>query len=70
LQKLQVEKEFKIIVSSQYAALIIHNRDLPKASIVWLPENYRHTSFSNNLGYYRHTSFPNNLGYYDAVIDK
>ena len=52
VQLLQIEKEFKIIVLSQFAALIIHNRDLPIASIVWLPENDRHTSLSSDMRYY------------------
>jgi hypothetical protein len=57
VQLLQIEKEFKIIVFSQYASLIIHKKDLPKASIVWLPENYKHTSFnSNNLRYYNNAA--------------
>ena len=57
VQLLQIEKEFKIIVFSQYASLIIHKKDLPKASIVWLPENYRHTSLNSNyLRYYNNAA--------------
>jgi hypothetical protein len=59
VQLLQIEKEFKIILFSLYTSLLIHRMDLPKASIVWLPENYRHTSLNSN-----------NLRYYNAVIDQ
>ena len=53
VQLLQIEKEFKIVLFTQYASLLIHRIDLPKASIVWLPENYRCTSVdSNKLRYY------------------
>lgn len=53
VQSLQIKKEFKIILFTQYASLLIHRIDLPKASIVWLPENYRCTSVNlNNLRYY------------------
>ena len=57
VQLLQIEKEFKIILFTQYASLLIHRMNLPKASIVWLPENYRHTSLnSNNLRYYNNAA--------------
>lgn len=59
LQLLQIEKEFKVIVYLQYACLkIFHNMELPKASIVWLPDNYRHLSLNSY-----------DLRYYNAAID-
>ena len=56
---LQIEKEFKIIVFTQYANLLIHKMELPKVPIIWIPEIYRDTSSLDS----------NNLKYYNAEID-
>jgi hypothetical protein len=61
VQLLQTDKQFKILVFSQFASLIIHKTGIQNASKVWLPKNYTHALLNNSK----------HLGYYcDSTIDR